>query len=124
MRLHLSLPRPGLIAGLSLALAMTPQALRAETFGIKDGVYDAYNCAAEESDQRISLDKGMAEFYGFACKFSDPRMVAGIEGAVLVSAACDGEGDSWKEGMMLLQTRDGGISLVTSAWGDHYDYCE
>ena len=103
---------------------MSPAALLAETFGITDGRYDAHNCASAESDQRFTLTKGKAEFYGYACTLSDPRKVDGIEGAVLLKAACDGEGDKWTEGMVILQTRDGGLSLMTAAWGDHYERCK
>lgn len=109
-------------SGLCLATLWTPAL--AETAGIEDGVYDAYNCAAEESDQRIEFEKGTATFYGYACKLSNPRSLDGVDGAVLLSGDCDGEGDQWRQGFVLLQTRNGGVSVLTSDWGDHYERCE
>lgn len=113
-----------LIVDSGLCVAMLWGSAMAETAGIEDGVYDAHNCAAEESDQRIELRNGTASFYGYACQLSTPRVVDGVDGAVLLSGDCDGEGGRWSQGLVLLQTRDGGVSVLTSEWGDHYDRCE
>ena len=112
------------VVGLSLGLALMPMSVLAETFGIEDGLYDGYSCAAEESDQRIELEKGTATFYGYACQLSNPRSLDGVEGAVLVHADCDGDGGQWSEGMVLLQTKNGGLSMLNAQWGDHYERCE
>ena len=114
----------GAVVGMGLCLAMLPLSVLADTAGIEDGVYDAYNCAAEVSDRRIELEDGTATFYGYWCELSNPRTVDGIDGAVLLDGDCDGEGEEWRQSMVLLQTRDGGLSMLTSNWGDHYERCE
>ena len=112
------------IVGLSLGLALSPMPVLAETAGIEDGLYDGYSCAAEESDQRIELEKGTATFYDHVCKLSNPRALDGVDGAVLLTADCDGDGGPWSEGMVLLQTKNGGLSMLNAQWGDHYERCE
>lgn len=109
--------------GLSLGAALACPAL-AQTATIRDGVYDAFNCAAEESDQRIEIAGDTVTFYGYACTLSDPGTIAGVDGAMLFSATCEGEGDTWNEGLILLQTRDGGLAALTANWGDHYERCD
>ncbi|PTW55682.1 hypothetical protein C8N35_1125 [Breoghania corrubedonensis] len=114
----------GPIGAMGLCLTLSTAQALAGTAAIENGLYDAYSCAAEESDQRVELRDGAASFHGYECRLSNPRALDGFEGAVLFAADCDGEGGKWSENTVLMQTRDGGIALLTSSWGDHYERCK
>lgn len=92
--------------------------------GLKDGIYDATDCAAKFSDTRLTLSGDNLSFYESACTLSNPQGLRDFPGAVLLDASCQGEGETWTYRFILMQTRDGGMALLQEGWGDHYALCQ
>lgn len=92
--------------------------------GLRNGIYDAYDCDAEVSDQRIVLTETGASFYESNCTLSNPQSIRGMPGLILLDASCEGEGTAWNTRFLMMQTRDGGLSMMQENWGDHYERCD
>lgn len=108
---------------LALALIGLPTlALGAE--GLRDGIYDAFDCSVPVSDQRVTLRGEDLAFYESACRLSNPVQVRGMEGAVLFDAACSGEGETWAARYLLMHTHDGGLIVVGEHWAERHTRCE
>lgn len=105
------------------ALTCLPSlALGAE--GLRDGIYDAYDCAVPVSDQRVTLRGDDLTFYESACRLSNPVHVLGMAGAVLFDAACSGEGETWAARYLLMPAHDGGLIVVGEHWAERHARCE
>ena len=108
---------------LALFLAILPTCVMAAE-GLRDGTYDAYDCDAPVSDQRVILRENDLAFYESACLLSNPEPVRGLDGAVLFDASCSGEGDAWSERYLLMHAHDGGLIVVGDAWAERHTRCE
>jgi hypothetical protein len=95
----------------------------AQPLSLRDGVYDAFDCTVPFSDQRVELDGQSIIFYETSCERLATQPMPGIENAVVVDAACEGEGETWTSRMIFMPTGDGGIVMMNISWGDHYQRC-
>lgn len=114
--------KPHIAALCLLALCAGPA--QAGPAGLLDGTYDAFDCAPAVSDQRITLSGNTLAFYESSCTLSNPQALRNFKGAVLLDADCAGEGESWSIRFILMQTTDGGLSMMQEGWGDHYARCD
>lgn len=92
--------------------------------GVRDGIYDAYDCAAPVSDQRVTLKGNRISFYESACDLANPVRVRGIEGAYLFDARCAGEGMEWDARYLLMHSHDGGLIVLGSQWAERHARCD
>ncbi len=92
--------------------------------GLRDGIYDGFDCTAPMSDQRITLRGDEIDFYESSCRLSNPIQVRDMEGALLFDAACVGEGETWMARYLLMHTHDGGLIVVGSRWAERHAHCE
>jgi len=106
-----------------LAIFTTSTAGHAGPGGLADGTYDGFNCAAPVSDQRIVLRGNELSFYETNCLLSNPQGLRGLTGPVLVDATCTGEGEGWQTRYIMLQTNDGGITLMGEGFAEKYVRC-
>lgn len=113
-----------ILCAATLLLAGAPHLAFAAVGGLEDGVYDAFDCTAPVSDQRMELSGETLAFYESSCRLSNPQTLRGLPGPVLLDAACEGEGQRWTARFILMQTRDGGMALLQEGWGAHYARCE
>lgn len=91
--------------------------------GLLDGTYDAFNCAAAVSDQRIILRGNDLSFYETFCTLANPQGLRDLTGPVLVDATCEGEGESWQARYILMQTNNGGMALMGEGIAETYSRC-
>lgn len=110
------------LLGLCL-LALSAGAAQAGPAGLKDGIYDAFDCTRPVSDLRITLSGNSLSFYESSCKLSNPQTLRDLPGAILLDAACAGEGEEWSARFILMQTLSGGLAMMQEGWGDHYERC-
>lgn len=107
-----------------MPLTLCGQIAAAGIGGLNNGTYDAFDCAAEISDERILIADDNLSFYESSCQLSAPQDLPGLPGAFLVDAACSGEGQSWTTRFILMQTRDGGLAFLQEGWGGYYRRCD
>lgn len=91
---------------------------------IRDGVYDAFNCAVPVSDQRIAVRGNELLFYETTCRLGTPEPVEGMEGAALYWADCSGEGETWRDRFLLKHHVSGALLVAGSHWFDRHEVCE
>jgi hypothetical protein len=92
--------------------------------GLEDGTYDAYDCTPSLSDERIVLSGSKLSFYESFCELSNPQLIRGLPRAILLDAACEGEGQTWTSRFIAMQTNDGGLALISESAGEKYERCE
>lgn len=90
---------------------------------LRDGVYDAFDCAPKVSDQRLTLEGNRVSFYESSCDLTNPQTLKNLEGAIVLDAACRGEGMDWTTKVILMQMPDGGILFMGEHWGNRYKRC-
>jgi hypothetical protein len=91
---------------------------------IRDGVYDAYDCAAPVSDQRIAVRGNELAFFETTCRLGAGEPIEGMEGAALYWADCTGEGETWRDRLLLRQHVSGALDVVGSHWFERHQRCE
>lgn len=92
--------------------------------GLEDGTYDAYDCAPSVSEERVVLSGSKLSFYESFCELSNPQLIRGLPRAILLDAACEGEGQTWTSRFIAMQTNDGGLALLSESSGEKYQRCE
>jgi hypothetical protein len=114
--------RLSLIFALMTLPAMTVSAF-AGPAGLEDGTYDAYDCTPSVSDERVVLSGSKLAFYESFCELSNPQLIRGLPSAILLDAACEGEGQTWTSRFIAMQTNDGGLVLLSESSGEKYQRC-
>ena len=108
---------------LCFAAFCAASAAHAGPAGLQDGTYDATSCTPQFSDTRFKVEGNNLSFFESFCTLSNPQSLRNVPGAILLDATCEGEGESWSSRFILMQTRDGGMTLLQEGWGDYYARC-
>ncbi|MDP1669995.1 hypothetical protein [Phaeovulum sp.] len=103
----------------ALLLALAPGAVIGQSF---DGTYAIGDCAAP-GDGAMTLAGATISFYESACRLSNPTALPGFEEAVMYDANCAGEGEIWKEKILIMPALSGGLVVVTPGWASIYEQC-
>lgn len=88
-----------------------------------DGVYAIGDCQMPY-DGGMTLAGATITFYESACRLSNPGLLAGFDDAVMYDASCAGEGETWREKMLVMPALSGGLVVVTPGWANVYERCQ
>ena len=101
-------------------VALAPLAAAAQGF---DGTYAVGDCTAP-GDGAMTLKGATITFYESACRLSNPAGLPGFEDAIMYDASCAGEGETWKEKMLMMPALTGGLVVVSPGWATVYEHCQ
>ncbi|WP_372841100.1 hypothetical protein [Phaeovulum sp.] len=110
--------RSALIAA-SLA-ALAPVTLAAQGL---EGTYAIGECGVPH-DGVMTLAGATIMFFESACRLSNPTPLEGFDGALIYDASCAGEGETWKERMLIMPSFDAGLVVVSPGWANMYERCQ
>lgn len=90
--------------------------------GPLDGVFDISPeaCAQEVSDARITITGSEMRFYESVCTLGAGEAVPGIPTAWFHDLTCEGEGETWRQRVLLALIYDGS-SLIYLGEGTGYE---
>ncbi|MBW6506569.1 MAG: hypothetical protein K0B00_07465 [Rhodobacteraceae bacterium] len=109
----------GLTLSLALMLILAPAAVAAQGF---DGTYSLGNCS-QPGEGTMVLAGATIIFYESACRLSNPTGLPGFDEAVMYDASCEGEGETWKDKMLLMPALSDGLVVVWPGWANVYERC-
>ncbi len=109
----------GLTFTVALMLILAPAA-SAQGF---DGTYAIGDCSAP-GDGAMVLAGATITFYESACRLSNPTVLTGFDDAVMYDASCAGEGETWKEKLLMMPALSGGLVVVSPGWATVYERCQ
>jgi len=72
----------------------------------------------------MTLAGATITFYESACRLSGPTPLAGFDGALIYDASCAGEGETWKERMLIMPSFTDGLVVVSPGWANVYERCQ
>lgn len=110
----------GLAVSLVFVLALAPAAASSQSF---DGNYAIGDCALP-GDGAMTLAGATISFYESACRLSNPSLLPGFDEGILYDASCAGEGETWKEKLLVMPALSGGLVVVTPGWASVYERCQ